>query len=61
MIREIIIKCDEDDEQTKAHEAWLEERLNILAMIKQMMATAPNESIRDKLKDIYLFIKRGEM
>lgn len=59
MIKEIIIKCD--DEQTKAHEAWLEERLNILRMLEDMMATAPNESIRDKLKDIYLFIKRGEM
>lgn len=59
MIKEIIIKCD--DEQKKAHEAWLEERVNVLNMVRDMMATAPNESIRDKLKDIYLFIKRGEM
>lgn len=61
MIKEIIIKCDEKDEQTQAHETWLEERINILSMLRDMMATAPNESIRDKLKDIYLFIMRGEM
>ena len=60
MIKEIIIKCD--DEQTKAHEAWLEEQRNILKMIEDMMSSVDvNPSIRAKLYDIYLFIKKGEM
>lgn len=62
MIKEIIIKCDDDDEQTKAHDAWLEEQRNILEDIECMMASADiKPSIRAKLYDIYLFIKRGEM
>lgn len=59
MIKEIIIKCD--DEQNKAHDAWLEERKKILKMLRDMMATVSNEPICDKLKEIYLFIIRGEM
>lgn len=60
MIKEIIIKCD--DEQTKAHEAWLEKQRNILKMIEDMMACASiDPSIRDKLYNIYSFIKEGEM
>lgn len=60
MIKEIIIKCD--DEQTKAHEAWLEEQRNVLKTLEDMMSTANlDPSIRAKLYDIYLFIKRGEV
>lgn len=59
MIKEIIIKCD--DEQNKAHEAWLEEREEVLKKIKDLQASEPNEQNRDILKNIGLFIKRGEM
>lgn len=59
MIKEIIIKCD--DEQTKAHEAWLEEQRNILKTLEKMMGADINPIIRDELHNIYSFIKKGEM
>ena len=59
MIKEIIIKCD--DEQTKAHEAWLEEQRKILIMIEKMMDADINPIMRDELHNIYSFIKKGEM
>jgi hypothetical protein len=60
MIKDIIILCD--DEQNKAHEAWLEEQRNILKRIEDMMADANIDAyIRYELYDIYSFIKRGEM
>ena len=59
MIKEIIIKCD--DEQTKAHEAWLEEQKEVLEKIKDLQAHEPNKQNREILKNIGLFIKKGEM
>ena len=59
MIKEIVIKCD--DEQTKAHEAWLEEREEVLKKIRDLHASEPNEQNREILKNIGLFIQRGEM
>ena len=59
MIKEIIIKCD--DEQTKAHEAWLKERREVLKTLEKMMAADINPIMRNELHNIYSFIKRGEM
>lgn len=59
MIKEIIIKCD--DEQNKAHEAWLKEQREVLETLEKMMAADINPVMRNELHNIYSFIKRGEM
>lgn len=59
MIKEIIIKCD--DEQARAHEAWLEEQREVLETLEKMMAADINPIMRNELHNIYSFIKRGEM
>ena len=59
MIKEIIIKCD--DEQTKAHEIWLKEQKEIFNLIKYHINNTADSTLRADLVKISNFIKRGEM
>lgn len=59
MIKEIIIKCD--DEQTKAHNEWLKEETEIIDMLDHYIDTLREGSLKNDLVKVRKFIKRGEM
>lgn len=49
-----------EDEQEKAHEAWLEERFKVLADLKYLMEETDDDDTKDALKRAINFIYRGE-
>ena len=49
-----------EDEQDKAHEAWLEERFKVLADLKYLMKETDDDDTKDALKRAINFIEKGE-
>lgn len=49
-----------EDEQDKAHKAWLEERFKVLADLKYLMEETDDDDTKDALKRAINFIYRGE-
>lgn len=49
-----------EDEQEKAHEAWLEERFKVLADLNYLMEETDDDDTKDALKRAINFIYRGE-
>ena len=49
-----------EDEQDKAHEAWLKERFKVLADLKYLMKETDDDDTKDALKRAINFIEKGE-
>ena len=56
-----LYKPTPEDEQLKAHKAWLEERFKVLADLKYLMEEADDDDTKDALKRTIDFIMKGEM